>query len=78
MGKAFTTLKYVRIGNEFRFADADIWVQHMDLLNVGEIAVSAGFFHFINGEVHLSDMPSTSLRLFPLPEDKELLQELLK
>lgn len=73
-GKA-TPVKYVRIGKkDFRFAQPASLTQHSDLVEKHETPISAGFFIYFDGEIHLQETPSTSLRLGPKAEDQDLLK----
>lgn len=75
IGDGSTNIKYVRFGNEFRYAVAGGPVEHKHLVNEGETPISAGFFSLSkDGFFYLHNMPSTSLRLEPLDEDANLLK----
>lgn len=68
--KKLACIKYVRIGHEFRYAIAGGYIEHWQLVKDGETPTSAGFFSLFNDNtLHLNEMPSTSLKLGPLPED---------
>ena len=69
-----TPVKYVRVGDDFRFAKVDSYTNHSDLVGQDETPVSAGFFIYFLGEVHLQNTPSATLKLGPKQEDKELLE----
>lgn len=73
-------LKYVRIGDEFRFAESGImWTkEHKDMLNEGEHAKSAGYFMLTKDKIYMMNYGSVSLKLDPLPEDKQMIFNLLQ
>lgn len=74
-----TPVKYVRVGEkDFRFAAPASYTNHSDLVEKHETPVSAGFFIYLDGEVHLQDTPSTTLKLGPKTEDQELLESIFK
>lgn len=74
-----TPVKYVRVGEkDFRFAAPASYTNHSDLLAKNETPVSAGFFIYFDGEIHLQETPSTTLKLGPLPEDQKLLESVFK
>jgi hypothetical protein len=71
-------IKYVRIDDEFRYALANGYVEHRDLVEDDEKAKSAGFFLMFyvteNRHIQVIEIPSTSLKLGSLPEDESLLK----
>jgi hypothetical protein len=71
-------VKYVRVGNDFRFAKPDSYTNHSDLVAKDETPISAGFFIYFTDEIHLQETPSTTLKLGPKPEDQELLENIFK
>lgn len=74
-----TPVKYVRVGDDdFRFAEPASYTNHSDLVEKDETPVSAGFFIYLGGEIHLQDTPSTTLKLGPKQEDKDLLESIFK
>jgi len=77
-GKA-TPVKYVRVGEkDFRFASPESYTNHSDLVEKHENPVSAGFFIYVDGDIHLQDSPSTTLKLGPKAEDQGLLEDIFK
>jgi len=75
----FASIKYVRIGNDFRYAVAGGYTEHWELVEKGEIPTSAGFFSlFHDNELHLHETPSTSLKLGPLKEDSDFLKTIFE
>ena len=73
----FVVFKYVRVGEDYRFAVVDVYgVEHKQLLNNKEKAKSAGFCTLDRGQVILPEIPSTSLKLGPAPDDEANLKKL--
>jgi hypothetical protein len=68
----------VRVGDDFRFAAPASYTNHSDLVGKDETPVSAGFFIYLGGEIHLQETPSTTLKLGPRQEDQELLENIFK
>ena len=69
-------IKYVRVGNDFRFALTDGPIYHSDLVGQDEVVTSAGFFIILIDRVHVMSTASTSLKLGPKLEDEKLLHDL--
>jgi len=70
-------IKYVRVGNEFRYAPVAGPIEHKHLVAPHETPKSAGFFTlFRNNLFYLHTMPSTSLRLGPHDDDEQLLKDI--
>lgn len=67
-------IKYVRVEDGFRYAIAGGIIEHSQLVQNGEVPVSAGFFSLFNDFFHLHKMASASLNLGPLDEDADLLK----
>lgn len=68
-------VKYVRIGNEFRYAVVAGPIEHRHLVMPDETPKSAGFFTLYRDNLfYLHNMPSSSLRLGPIADDEELLK----
>lgn len=75
--EGYLYLKYVRVGDTFRFADATSFYQpnHVDMIAEGEEAVSASYLKVTKGMLQ-TDGWSTTLRIGPAGDDEELLRKL--
>ena len=74
-----TYLKWVRIGNEYRFALAGEWCtpDHKQMVNEGEIPVSAGYFKLYKDRLETEGWSST-LKIGSKPDDSENLAKLFQ
>ncbi len=72
--KKLAVIKYVRVGEDFRYAIPGGPVEHRQLVEESEIPTSAGFFSLFEDSLLLNKTPSTTLKLGPLPEDLDLLK----
>lgn len=72
---SYGIVKYVRIGNEFRFGDIN-QTEHRSLVQPNETAISAGYFAFDNeSKIFKVYGLSMSLSLEPADDDKERIIE---
>lgn len=72
------SLKYVRIGDEFRFVLAGEYaIEHAAMLRPDEKATSAGYFAASRNKIVMMPFGSVSLHIEPLPEDNDLIAKMI-